>query len=144
MQWYVYLRTIAATGAFVWFALEFLGRPIRNFFDMRRSVRDQMLLLGNVPAPQPRETCVTSEQIRRYDIELKNMREAQRVLRHLSSQMLAFAESEIAACIVINPFGFDLSIAGRSLIDLSNTLDRHGTDRAAFCKKVEEALRFKS
>ena len=30
MQWYVYLLTVAATGAFGWFALEFLGRPIRN------------------------------------------------------------------------------------------------------------------
>ena len=50
MQWYVYLLTVATTGAFGWFALEFLGRPIRNFFDMRRSVRDQMLLLGNVAA----------------------------------------------------------------------------------------------
>jgi hypothetical protein len=72
------------------------------------------------------------------------MREAQRVLRHLSSQMLAFAESEIAACIVINPFGFDPSIAGRSLIDLSNTLDRHGTDRAVHRKNVDKALWFRS
>ena len=99
---------------------------------------------GKRRRPQPSETCVTSEQIRRYDIELKNMREAQRVLRHLGSQMLAFAESETAGCIAIKPFGFDPSIAGRSLIDLSNTLDRCGTDRAAFCKKVGEALRFKS
>ena len=144
MQWYVYLLTIAATGAFVWFAFEFLGRPIRNFFDLRRSVRDQMLLLGNVPAPQPRETCVTSEQIRRYDIELKNVREAQRALRHLGSQMLAFAESETAACIAIKPFGFDPSLAGRSLIDLSNTLDRYGTDRAVHRKNVDKALWFRS
>jgi hypothetical protein len=144
MQWYVYLLTIAATGAFVWFALEFVGPPIRNFFDLRRSVRDQMLLLGNVPAPQPRETCVTSQQIRRYDIELKNVREAQRILRELGSHLLAFGESETAACIAIKPFGFDPSIAGRNLIGLSNTLDRHGTDRAAFRKNVEKALRFTS
>jgi hypothetical protein len=86
MQWYVYLLTVAATAAFAWFGLEFLGRPVRNFFGLRRLVRHQMLFLANVPAPQPRETCVTSEQIQRYDIDLKNVREAQRILRDLGSQ----------------------------------------------------------
>jgi len=144
MQWYVNLLTVAATGAFGWFALEFVGRPIRNFLDLRRLVRHQMLFLANVPAPQPRETCVTSEQIQRYDVDVRNVREAQRILRDLGSQMLAFAETETAACIAIEPFGFDPSVAGRNLIGLSNTLDRYGADRAALRKKVEEALRYKS
>jgi len=143
MQWYVYLLTVAATGAFGWFAIEFLGRPIRKFFELRRLVRYQ-ILLANVPAPQARETCVTSEQIKRYDIDLKNSREAQRILRDLGARMLAFGESETAACIAIKPFGFDPSIAGHNLIGLSNSLDRYGTDRAAFRKDVEAALRFKS
>jgi hypothetical protein len=56
--------------------------------------------------------------------------------------MLAFAESERAACIAIRPFGFDPSSAGSGLIGLSNTLDRHGTDRASFRRNVERALRF--
>ena len=112
MQWYVYLLTVAATGAFGWFGLEFLGRPIRKFFDMRRLVRQQMLFLANVPAPRPRETCVTSKQIQRYDIDLKNVREVQRVFRDLGSQMLAFGENETAACIAIKSFGFDPSVAG--------------------------------
>ena len=142
MQWYVIIISVATTGAFGWFALELIGRPIRSFFDLRRSVRHQMLSLANVPTPQPRETCVTSEQIRQYDTDLKNAREAQRILRDLASQMLAFAESERAACIAIRPFGFDPSSAGSGLIGLSNTLDRHGTDRTSFRKNVERALRF--
>ena len=144
MQWYVYLLTVTATGGFGWFAVQFLGRPIRNFFDLRRLVRHQMLFLANVPAPRPRETCVTFEQIQRYDTDLKNVREAQRILRELGSHLLAFGESEPAACIVIKPLGFDPFIAGRNLIGLSNTLDRYGTDRAALRKNVEEALRFSS
>ncbi|WP_065753022.1 hypothetical protein [Bradyrhizobium paxllaeri] len=142
MQWYVILVSVATTGAFGWFALELVGRPIRNFFDLRRSVRHQTLFLADVAAPQPRETCVTSEQIRQYDTDLKNAREAQRTLRVLASQMLAFAESERAACIAIKPFGFDPSAAGSGLIGLSDTLDRHGTDRASFRRDVERALRF--
>ena len=56
--------------------------------------------------------------------------------------MLAFAESEKAACIAIRPFGFDPSAAGNGLIGLANTLDRNGTDRTSFRKNVERALRF--
>jgi hypothetical protein len=137
MQWYVTFMTIAATCALGWFALELLGRPIRKFLDLRRLVLHQMLSLANVPAPQPRETCVTFEQIQRYDIDLRNVREAQQILRDLGSHMLAFAESETAACIAIKPFGFDASTAGRNLIGLSNILDRYGTDRAALRKNVE-------
>ena len=142
MQWYVIFISVATIGALGWFALELIGRPVRIFFDLRRSVRHQMLSLANIPAPQPRETCVTSEQIRQYDADLKNAREAQRSLRDLASQMLAFAESERAACIAVRPFGFDPSSAGNGLIGLSNTLDRHGTDRGGFRKSVERALRF--
>jgi len=71
------------------------------------------------------------------------MREAQRILRDLASEMLAFSESETAACIAIRPFGFDPSAAGRSLIDLSNTLDRYEADRANLRKNVKTALRFR-
>ena len=142
MQWYVIFISVATIGALGWFALELFGRPVRNFFDLRRSVRHQMLSLANIPAPQPRETCVTSEQIRQYDADLKNAREAQRSLRDLASQMLAFAESERAACIAVRPFGFDASAAGSGLIKLANALDRHGPERASFRKKVETALRF--
>jgi hypothetical protein len=141
MQWYVNLITVAATGAFGWFALEFVGRPIRKFFDLRQLVRHQMHL-ANVAVPQPRETCVSSAQIQQYDTDLKVAREAQRILHDFGSQMLAFSESETAACIAIRPFGFDPSAAGRYLIDISNVLDHHGTDRADFRKNVETALRF--
>ena len=144
MQWYVNLLAVVTTGAFGWFALQFLARPIRKFFELRRLVHHHVLSLAGVPAPQPRETCFTSEQIRRYDIDLKNVRVAKQVLRELGAQMLAFGETETAACIAIKPFGFDPSVAGHHLIGLSNALDCYGTDRATLRKNVERALRFKS
>src|SRR6266478_857008 len=58
--------------------------------------------------------------------------------------MIAFSESEIAACNGIATFGFDAVAAGRGLIALSNTYYRNMTDRADFSSKIEEALRFKS
>ena len=142
MHWYVIFISVATAGAFGWFALELVGRPVRKFFDLRQSVRHQMLSLAGVPTPQARETCVTSEQIRQYDRDLKKAREAQRILRDLASQMSAFAESERAACIAIRPFGLDASAAGSGLIRLANALDRHGPERASSHNHVERALRF--
>jgi hypothetical protein len=75
-----------------------LGNPVRAFFDLRDQVRAQLLLLANVAPPKPRETISTSLEIQQYDVALKAGREAQRILRDLGSQMIAFSESEIAAC----------------------------------------------
>src|SRR5438876_8908555 len=144
MQWYVNLVTIAAAGALGWIVLAFLGKPIRAFFDLRDQVRAQLLLLTNVAPPKPRETISTSLEIQQYDMALKAGREAQRILRDLGSQMLAFSESEIAACNGIVMFGFDAVAAGRGLIALSNTYYRNMTDRADFSRKIEEALGFKA
>jgi hypothetical protein len=144
MHWYIYLLTVTATGTFAWFAFALLAPPIQSLFDLRRLVRNQMLSLENVPVLQPRETCITSEQIRRYDTDLRTVREVQQILRDLSGQLLAFGENEISACLVLKPFGFDPITAGHNLASLSNTLDRYGADRATFRKNIENALRFRS
>ncbi len=144
MQWYVSLVTIAAAGALGWIVLELLGKPIRAFFGLRDQVRAQLLLLADVAPPKPRETISTSLEIRQYDVALKAGREAQRILRDLGSQMLAFSESEIAACNWIAAFGFDAVAAGRGLIALSNINYRSRTDCAGFSSKIEETLRLKA
>jgi hypothetical protein len=144
MQWYVNLVTIAAAGVLGWIVLEFLAKPIRAFFALRDQVRAQLLLLANAAPPKPRETISTSLEIQQYDAALKAGREAQRILRDLGSQMLAFSESEIAACNGIATFGFDAVAAGRGLIALSHTYYHNMTDRADFSSKIEEALRCKA
>ena len=145
MQWYVNLVTIAAAGVHGWIVLELLGKPIRAFFDLRDQARAQLLLLANVAPPKPRETISTSLEIQQYDVAVKAGREAQRILRDLGSQMLAFSESEIAACNgIAATFGFDAVAAGRGLIALSNTCYRNRTDRADFSSKIEVAPRFKA
>jgi hypothetical protein len=144
MEWYVNLVTIAGAGALGWIVLEFLGKPVRAFFDLRDQVRAQLLLLANVAPPKPRETISSSLEIQQYDVALKARREAQRRLRDLGSQMLAFSENEIAACNGIALFGFDAVAAGRDLIALSNTYDRYWAGRADFRNKIEKALRFKA
>src|SRR5258706_12984923 len=94
MQWYVYLITISATAVLGWFAFELLGRPIRAFFELRRKVLEQLLVLGNIALPKPRETAGSSREIRQYDQAVRNVREEERVFPDVGSQIRAFGENE--------------------------------------------------
>ena len=60
MHWYVNLVTIAGAGALGWIVLEFLGKPIRAFFELRDQVRAQLLSLANAAPLKPRETISAS------------------------------------------------------------------------------------
>jgi hypothetical protein len=50
-------------------------------------------------------------------------------------------DNKSSASYLHEPTGRERAPATSGLIGLSNTLDRHGTDRASFRKNVERALR---
>lgn len=141
MLWYVYLMTISATAVLGWVALELLGRPIRTLFDLRRNVREQMLVLGNISLPNPRETAVSSREIHEYDQAMRNLRQAQCIFRDLGSQLLAFGENEPVAANALASIGLNPVAAGSALIGLSVGYCRPDTDRAGLCNQIENALR---
>jgi hypothetical protein len=141
MQWYVYLITMSATVVLGWFAFELLGRPIRAFFGLRRKVLEQLLVLGNISLPKPRETVASSREIQEYNQAVRNVREAQRVFSDLGSQLLALGENEPAARNTLAATGLNLVAAGGGLIGLSAAYSRPDTDRAALRNQIEKALR---
>ncbi len=133
---------IAVSGAFGWFALEFIGRPIRAFFDLRQQVRQQMLFLANVSTPES-GTFITIEAQQEYERELAHFREMRRTVRELGSKMLAFGESERLANLVLNAIGYDAAAAGSALIGFSNSVEEYGKERAQFRADIAKELRFK-
>ena len=140
MQWYVYLITISATAVLGWFAFELLGRRIRTFLQLRRKILEQMLVLGNISLPKPREMAVTSREIREYDQAVRNVREAQRIFRNLGFRLLAFGENEPATRNALGLLGLNLVAAGGGLIRLSEAYPRPDTDRAGLQNQVKRAL----
>ena len=144
MLWYVDLMTISATAVLGWVALELLGRPIRALLDLRRSVHEQMLVVGNIPLPNPRETAVSSREIREYDEAMRNLRQAQCIFRELGSQLLAFGENEPVAANAAASIGLNSAAAGSALIGLSVSYSRPDTDRAGLRNQIENALRHRN
>ncbi len=118
MQWYVDLITISATAVLGWFASELLGRPIQALFELRRRVLEQMLVLEKISLPKPRETAVSSREIHEYNQAVRNVREAQRIVGDLGSQLLAFGENEPATRNALGLLGLNLVAAGSGLIKL--------------------------
>jgi hypothetical protein len=141
MQWYVYLITISATTVLGWLVFELLGRPIRAFFGLRRRILERMLVLGNISLPKPRETAVSSREIREYNQAVRNVREAQRSFRNLGFRLLAFCENEPATRNALGLMGLNLVAAGSGLIKLSEAYSRPDADRAGLRNQIEKALR---
>ena len=113
MQWYASLITISATVFLAWVALELLGRPIRALVGLRRKALEQILVFEGISFPKPRETAVSSREIREYDQAMKNVREAHHIFHDLGSQLLSFGENEPVIRIAIGLFGFNIAAAGR-------------------------------
>ena len=91
--------------------------------------------------PNPRETAVSSREIREYNQAVRNVREAQRIFRDLGSQLLAFGENEPAARNALAAIGLNLVAAGGGLIRLSVAYSRLDADRAVLRNQIEKALR---
>ena len=146
-------------GAMGWLALEFVGRPVRGFFDLRREVHQQLMFLANVAVPSKASSYGHSAHIdailasaRGIDVEAEKAAHAREVatfesavttLRRLGTQMKAFGETEFFAALSVRLLGFDPVKAGSGLIGLSNSLHEYGQPRASHRATIEEALKLR-
>jgi hypothetical protein len=108
-----------ALGAIGWLALGFLGRPLREFFDLRRRVREYLLKFEDATSRAPflrNDDGVASTA--HPEAELADG--AIVVLRGLSAELIAFGDSEWLADPVLRPLGFQSSLAGRALREFTS------------------------
>jgi hypothetical protein len=134
------IAVIAAAGG--WLAVLLIGRPVRDFFDLRREVRRRMIEFSNIPARWNEAPDAPGARIaiNISSAEAESLNEAERVLLCLASQMASFAETETIAVWALKQIGFDPAKAGRGLIGLSNTVDTYGNSHAFYMRSTEEAL----
>ena len=130
-------------AAFAWLLTEFLGRPFRQFFDLRREVSSALVRFGNVMARSRQEgdSRVLLELPRP---EEERLAQAQETFRHLAGEMRAFANAEFFASRVVTWFGYDAYEISRALIGYSNEISTYGPGRALFNDRIEKLLRIRS
>src|SRR5579864_3329053 len=139
MQWCVYLMTIPAVYFLGQVTLELIGRPIQTILRLRRRALERMLAFRNMQLPGPRELAVSSRQIREYDQAARNVRQAQRTLADLGSQLLAFSESEPTIRVLMALCGLDPVLAGHELINLAEVYAAAKPDSDEFRHAIEKA-----
>jgi hypothetical protein len=119
MQWYVYLIMIPAVFFLGQITVELFGQPLQAILQLRQQVLERLLAFRDITLPKPRETAVSSQQIREHDWAARNVRQAQLTFSDLGARLVALSEAERTICALMNFFGLNIALAGHELINLS-------------------------
>jgi hypothetical protein len=136
-----------AAAAFAWVALEFVGRPLRKFFDLRGEIIRRLIEFANIRArwkEMPDGSGAISGEREAVDLseaEIARLEEARKILRDLASQMRAFAGNETFALYFVHWLNYNPQSASAGLFGLSNSFDTYGEGKAFQRKTLADALR---
>ncbi len=138
---------LGAIGAILcWVALEFVGKPFRKFFDLKRDGLEALNLHANVLVDRQEVVLLMADdgmmgRERPEAAPEKRLREAREAFRLHGSRFLAFASTEGLAVSALKLFGFAPEEAGRGFIGLSNTIDEIGEPRHRNRQLIERSLK---
>jgi hypothetical protein len=129
-------------AAFAWVLLEFVGKPFRTFFDIKKECLEVLTLYGNVGA---RGVYLHDDHLRPIDPQIlakeRRLQEAEAAFRKCGSKLQAFANTETLAVIAMRRLGYYPLEAGRGFIGLSNTVSEHGQARSDNRTLIERSLK---
>src|SRR5262249_5428822 len=133
-------------GALGWVALEFVGRPLRRFFDLRGETIRRLAESNNILSRyrHARDDVGATAGLLEMDLpedELARSKEAVRTIRDLASQMRAFAMNETMALSIAKRLGYDAAKASRGLFGLSNSFETAGQDKNFQRMTIADALK---
>src|SRR6266436_2305986 len=138
---------LGALGAFIdWMALEFVGKPVRVFFDLKRDSLEKLTLYANVRARKAQvmmndDGVMSSHAVPFASDEEKRLQEAEAEFRLCGSKLHAFARTEGLAIVALRRLGFEPANAGQGFIGLSNSVGEYGQARHDNKKLIEQSLK---
>lgn len=121
-------------GALGWLCLEFIGRPLRLFADLRREVREKMMFHAEA---FNQGYLTVADLVSTDDLKAGPRRE----FRLLGSQLVAFGEVEWPAMTILRWLKFDPAAAGYNLIGFAQSDGTAGLNDAD--AEISKALRFR-
>jgi hypothetical protein len=144
-MWTALLQAIGSfvAGAGAWVVLEFIGRPLRKFYDLRGDTIYLLAQTGNVRARlnEIPGNVGQVEVVQDFtDEDMATLKEAQNKIRDLASRFRAFAGNETYALRFALWIGYDPMKASGGLFGLSNSIEKSGSEKAFHKKTIAEAL----
>jgi hypothetical protein len=129
----------ALIGILGWFAANFVGAPLRRFFELRERVHQQNLLNSNLgPTKQVTDRRPTDQMI--MD-ERMRVEAAASQLRLVASELTAFAIARKINTRLLNAMGYDVRSAGESLMGFANSIHDWSDFRFQCEREVKSALK---
>ena len=127
-----------------WPIVEFVARPFRQFFDIRRQVCRCIVNYGNVGARVEIDRSGTRIPRKLPKADDGRLVEAHLALRGLAADMRAFANGEPVANRVVEWFGYDANKIASAILAYAHNIFEKGEDRAKSREQVEKSLGIKS
>ena len=133
-----------AAGAIAWVVLEFFGRPLRKFYDLRGETVYRLSKIANVRSlakttePSPSGE---GQYDRLSEPEMADLADAIKTVRDLASQFRAFSFNETYALHFTRLLGYDPLKASEGLFGLSNSLLTYNGERVVHRTTVQTALK---
>jgi hypothetical protein len=141
----------AGGGMIAWFVTDFLRKPFRAFFDLKKESLEVLARYSNVSArpkyvpPWPNDAVgavgYPTSTPKLPPEEESRLKEAEVALRDCGIKFIAFAQAETSTLSLLRLLGYDPAKIGGSFIGFSNSIGQYGDDRAHFRKEVEQALK---
>jgi hypothetical protein len=110
-------------GAVGWVALEFVGRPVRTFFDLRSRAKTVLLLYTDP-----------------FDEDEDNPKGE---FKDLGAKLVAFDGSEMLAGWFTRLLGFNVRGAGYALMNLSNDWGKQNVAYKEYRKQIKSGLKLR-
>ena len=127
-------------GVCGWFFTDFLTKPLRRFFDLRREVNRCLVRYGNVSARAKSIDDYRQEELPISPQDDARLTEAHNALRDLAAEMRAFANCEKVADRIVAYLGYDADAIASALIGYSNSIFVYGKQRSDSHDRVEKLL----
>jgi hypothetical protein len=126
--------TLALTGL-GWIIFEFIGRPVRNFFDLRRETKRLMMLYWDLPS-----TYLVTDRI--FGIQ-DQWTAARSEFSDIGARLVSFDAAESLAAWFVRLMRFDPRKAGAALLVIANEFGSVDEERDKNYSLVEHALKFR-
>jgi hypothetical protein len=129
-------------GVCAWFLTDYVAKPLRRFFDLRREINRCLINYGNVRSraewtPIGRVTAKISPE------EDAQLTKAQHAFLKLGAEMRAFANEDRVANRAVRALGCDADKIASALVAYSNQISTSGELRYSAYRRLQKLLRIR-
>jgi hypothetical protein len=131
-------------GVGAWFLTDYVAKPLRRFYDLRREVSRCLVVFGNVGARSAIDQSGARKKLELSADEDARLVDAQNTFRGLAGDMRAFANVDFLANWLVTRLGYDADKIASALIALEGELPTKGKPRADARERVQKLLHIRS